>query len=282
MLYLLYSGNGFFVALTVLVATVCINIVKTEGSPVVGSVCRVLGSLSVAVAALSATPVAWWIALSGLGAFVAWLLLSGRASRWRIVAGATTVVVAIVAMAAEARYLFAEQDIERPSRIIVIGDSLSSGGFGESRVWASVLSHETGCPLVNLARPSDTVGAALEGQMPELPPAVQGDVVFVEIGGNDMLEGTSSRQYETSLRELARRLALDGRRVVMFELPLLPGRWAFGAAQRDAARDSGIELVPKRILARVLLEEDNTFDGLHLTQAGHDALAREVTAWAGW
>ncbi len=48
----------------------------------------------------------------------------------------------------------------------------------------------------------------------------------------------------------------------MFELPVIPGKWAYGARQR--------------VLAKVLVKKENTFDGIHLTQAGHDAIASAV------
>ena len=68
----------------------------------------------------------------------------------------------------------------------------------------------------------------------------------------------------------------------MFELPLLPGRWAYGAAQRRIASRHGIVLIPRRVLAGILLDPANTSDGLHLTQQGHEKLAGAVADWAGW
>jgi acyl-CoA thioesterase-1 len=135
---------------------------------------------------------------------------------------------------------------------------------------------------VNLSRPGDTVASAIEGQLPDIPSPRRGDLVIVEVGGNDMLEGGRSDVFEENLAELSGSLAGPGREIVMFELPLLPGRWAWGRAQRRIARDDGVTLIPKRVLAGVLLEPDNTEDGLHLTRQGHERLASAVAEWAGW
>ena len=39
---------------------------------------------------------------------------------------------------------------------------------------------------------------------------------------------------------------------------------------------SGVTLIPKRYLVNAFAGKDNTIDGLHLSQKGHDALAGEV------
>jgi len=60
----------------------------------------------------------------------------------------------------------------------------------------------------------------------------------------------------------------------MIELPLFPFQNAFGMAQRSAATKHGALLLPKRYFASVLGMENGTLDGLHLSQEGHDAMAK--------
>ena len=64
----------------------------------------------------------------------------------------------------------------------------------------------------------------------------------------------------------------------MFELPLFPFQNAYGRAQRAVAKRHAVALIPRRHFARVLGMKDGTLDGLHLTQKGHDEMARRVAA----
>ncbi|MCI0456532.1 MAG: hypothetical protein L0Z62_06080 [Gemmataceae bacterium] len=67
----------------------------------------------------------------------------------------------------------------------------------------------------------------------------------------------------------------------MLELPLLPRAWAFGAQQRRLAAKHGVVLIPKRLLAGLLLTEANVVDGLHLSPAGHARLPARLGPWLG-
>ena len=62
----------------------------------------------------------------------------------------------------------------------------------------------------------------------------------------------------------------------MFELPLPPLHNGFGTAQRQLAAKYGVALIPKRPLTAVFGMKDGTVDGLHLSDAGHRALAQSV------
>ena len=106
--------------------------------------------------------------------------------------------------------------------------------------------------------------------------AERGSLVMLEIGGNDLLGSTSPDAFRTHLEQLLAKTADRSGQVVMFELPLPSYRVAYGAAQRTLARKHGVTLIPKRVLTGVLGMRNGTIDGLHLTQAGHDALARRV------
>lgn len=284
MLYHLYSGHLWFSALASFVVVVALGLGGAfDRSRVMQSAARITALLALALAAFSATPAPAWIAVPGvLSAGIHLVASRDAATRGWKVAGVVAVALALVAIAWESRFHIGGGELQRPVRIVVLGDSLSSGGFGETRPWPVVLGASAEIDVVNLARPGDTVPLALEGQVPGVGPAVDRELVIVELGGNDMLEGVPAQRFEQDLESLSGRLASDGREVLMFELPLLPGAWGYGAAQRRVAARYGIHLVPKRVLAEVLLEPASTFDGLHLTQSGHDALASAVKEWAGW
>lgn len=271
LLFGLYSGWMFFAAVGMFLAAMI--------AP--RRVAGVLGLLAISLAILSAPPLPLLLAIPSLIAALAYVFAGVRATRaLRAVAIAACLLVAAV----ELPYHLRRPRTVRPSSVFVIGDSLASGGFGEVAPWPSVLGRETRLPVINLALPSDNAAMALENQIPRLPaPGSATECVIVEIGGNDMLEGTPATQFATALDGVVAKASASGRRnVIMLELPLLPGRWRYGAIQRDVAAKHGSVLVPKRILARVLTGAGNTSDGIHLTQRGHDALAREVAAWLRW
>jgi len=156
------------------------------------------------------------------------------------------------------------------SHLVVIGDSISSGISQHVPSWPSVLQQMTGIPVRNLAKPGAKVidGCAMaEDVSPE------DRLVLIEIGGNDLLSGTSSFEFERGLELLLKRLATQGRTVVMFELPLLPNRISYGQIQRRLASKYGVWLIPKRCFAAVLGDANATLDGLHLSQEGARQMA---------
>jgi acyl-CoA thioesterase-1 len=284
MLYHLYSGHLYFSAIGLLVAIAALDLARLfDRSAILQSGARVTGLLAVALATFSATPAPLWLAVPSVLLAALYVFTGiGSVSRRRDVTAVVAIVASLTCFAFELPYHLGGRQAERPARVVVVGDSLSSGGFGEARTWPAILGERIGSEVVNLSRPGDTVASAIEGQLPDIPSPRRGDLVIVEVGGNDMLEGGRSDVFEENLAELSGSLAGPGREIVMFELPLLPGRWAWGRAQRRIARDDGVTLIPKRVLAGVLLEPDNTEDGLHLTRQGHERLASAVAEWAGW
>jgi acyl-CoA thioesterase-1 len=163
--------------------------------------------------------------------------------------------------------------IERP-RLAVLGDSVTAGiGEEEAVTWPRRLSEDHGIPVDDFSQMGATVASA-RAQAGQLRP--EHNLVLLEIGGNDLLGATSSEQFSRGLEQLLDDVCRPDRTVVMFELPLPPFFNAEGALQRQAARTRGVVLIPKRVLMSVLCRNDTTLDSIHLSQAGHDALANSV------
>ncbi len=158
--------------------------------------------------------------------------------------------------------------------VYVVGDSLSAGIGSESHTWPDLLAENTGLTVANLASPGARLGDG-PGQIREI-----GDdpnaLIFVLLGGNDLLFRASREDFERDFRELLDGLAETERRVVVFELPIIVGFRHYGRIQRQLARDYDLPLVPSRVLAGVLSTEDGTSDGIHLTDRGHRNLAERV------
>jgi len=91
-----------------------------------------------------------------------------------------------------------------------------------------------------------------------------------------LLGNTDSRTFYRQLDKLLGKLKKGNHRIVMFELPLLPFWNSFGRDQRVLAEKYGVTLIPKSYLAEVFGLKGARWMGLHLSQKGHNALAKSV------
>lgn len=157
--------------------------------------------------------------------------------------------------------------------LVVIGDSISSGIAATEPPWPVVLNRLTGIAVRNLSRPGATVA---DGLAMAQGVSANDRLILIELGGNDLIAGESSDLFARGLDALLARLKAPGRMVVMFELPLLPDRTAYGRIQRTLSSRYGVWLIPKRYLASVLAGRDATSDGLHLTHVGATRMAAVV------
>ncbi|HEX6178666.1 MAG TPA: SGNH/GDSL hydrolase family protein [Thermoanaerobaculia bacterium] len=263
LLYHVYSGHIFFTAIALFVIGVLL-----------GKRGRIMAAVAIPLALLSGTPMPLFFAIPLAVLALATLWARGDLGGW-IIRGAA-IVAALSAAALEYPYHRALQQVPVAPRMMVVGDSLSSGGFGETVVWPQLMGIRG---VANVSRPSDTTKTALDS-MTNLPPPASRDVVMIAIGGNDMVEKLSVEDFERALDAIVR--SSRPRTPIMLELPVLPGRWAYAAAQRRVAKRQKIVLVPKRVLALVLAGEGNTSDGLHLTSQGHTMLAAALKRELGW
>ncbi|HVR43900.1 MAG TPA: GDSL-type esterase/lipase family protein [Thermoanaerobaculia bacterium] len=279
----LLSGEAIFTAGAILVVVLALELAgPLDRSESALRVARISFLLAIGLGALSGTPLPWWIAASVLAALgaVASTGLRGRPTRASRLSAALALALVLAALALEFPHHRSPR-IALPSgrALVVLGDSLSSGGFGESAAWPERIGRERGIEILNLALAGETVASALVYQVPRLVEVPPESVLIIEIGGNDLLGDTRADRFEETLDRLlaeARRSPVSG--IAMFELPLPPGRWRWGAIQRRLARRHGVILIPKRILARVLTDRRLVTDGLHLRDAGHERLAREISA----
>lgn len=187
---------------------------------------------------------------------------------WRVW---SAVLVTMIAFIWELPYHFRPHITPLPQRIVLLGDSISAGIEEGETTWPGILADETDIAITDLSRVGATVATfnkLLDEKQIELPPGH----VIIELGGNDLLGGTSSAQFAEQLDTLLSRIR-PGHRVLMFELPLPPGYNAFGAVQRQLARRHSVRLIPKRDFASLLLSQTTTLDSLHLNAEGHRQFA---------
>lgn len=298
-IYHLVSGTAWFSGAALIIVAVLLTI-RRPGR-VRSMAARSLGATGLVLAILSATPAPLWACLVGAGLVVAWLVWPrrpGQADRKSSVAlRAAAAGVCIAAVVIELPYhttptlrigIRPDEGPRTDSRasgaqvggfdhVYVIGDSISAGtGYENETPWPDLIGAQQGISVHNLSRGGATVASSLPRADRVEPDA---DLVVLEIGGNDMLRGRDVEEFERDLDELLRRLRRTGRSLLMLELPLPPFHNGYGASQRRLARAHGVALVPKRFFAAILTAPGCTIDGLHLSQTGHDRMARLIGAF---
>ncbi len=155
--------------------------------------------------------------------------------------------------------------------LCVVGDSITAGLNDGEETWPKRLSRQVDARILDASQPGATLKSA-RGQV-ELLNSQPGDVLLLEIGGNDLLEGLPLVEFEHNLDQLLAVSQQPDRVVVMFELPLPPLSMRYVAIQRRLARQYHIRLIPRRQLLGVLTQRESTVDGIHLSANGHSRLA---------
>ncbi|MFO0968260.1 MAG: GDSL-type esterase/lipase family protein [Gemmataceae bacterium] len=275
-IYFFGSGLAFLVGLGLLLLAIGLLIgVKRNWLRSLASLLSILGAILVA---LSATPLPYWLYVSGGIVWFAWLIVervsSERGRRWRV--GLRVAVVAVVglALALEMPYQFTPRlDPGRQRRLTIFADSVTAGTGDKVRTWPRLLA--AGHPIQVIDH--SEMGATVQTMLRKARTLTLEDgVVLLEIGGNDLLGTTSAAVFEERLDELLALLAGEGRTLVMFELPLPPFANAFGLVQRRLASKHDVVLVPKRVFAAILTANQATIDSIHLSPTGHERMADVV------
>jgi lysophospholipase L1-like esterase len=155
--------------------------------------------------------------------------------------------------------------------LFVIGDSISMGADPPGKNWPELLGDLATLKVRNIS----FGGAKVESALDNARLINQDDaVVILEIGGNDLLSGTSIPKYRDGLEKMAALACGPHRTVAMVELPLPPFYNRYGMVQRAVAREHGIILIPKRFIAGVISTPGATVDGLHFSNTGHTLFAQ--------
>jgi acyl-CoA thioesterase-1 len=230
--------------------------------------------------AFSATPWPWWVYALLTGVTVSWLLAEANWPAGRRVLRGVVLVAWGLGTAIEVKHhLPLRVSVPPGSRITIFGDSITAG-TGEPQIvtWPRLLAKRHGLQIDDRSQMGASVATAIRKL--EAAPASDG-LILIEIGGNDLLGGTSPERYERDLSQLLAHLDRPGRTLVMFELPLPPGYNRFGQIQRRHAAQHGMHLIPKWQFLHVLTTAHATEDGLHLTQPGQERMAELVESVIG-
>lgn len=163
--------------------------------------------------------------------------------------------------------------------VAIIGDSVTAGLNAGDHTWPRQLAAATGRTVYDASQQGATVKSALE-QLETLDG--RGEVLWIEIGGNDILENLPSDVYGERLETLLLAATKLYPKIVLMEIPAPPGGDRYGLHQRQLAAKYHIVLVPKRQFLAVLTSSGATQDGVHLANAGHQRMANVVQRTLGW
>lgn len=263
------SGHAFFTGIFLVIMA---TLFSSATYPVAKRCTGLSFALGMIAIVVSAAAIPYWCYGLMLIAAFAWFA-SLFLESWRVWARIALAAACVVAFGFELPYHINGR--LRPAdqrQLTVIGDSITAGmGLGDSTErWPSVLAHEHGLTVQDISQPGETAASALKHAMTV---DITSSIVFVEIGGNDLLGSTTARQFQRDLDALLSYLAGPDRQIIMFELPLPPFRNEFGRIQRTMAHKHDVLLVPKLQLLSVLARKDATVDTIHLTQEGHHQMA---------
>jgi acyl-CoA thioesterase-1 len=232
---------------------------------------------ALALIVMACPPLSWLVGVIGLALFSAWFIAanvatpSGTLVRLRSGAAIVLFLSVLALNASELAHRKMPLITGLPDdHLAVIGDSISSGIDLTSPAWPTIFQQITGVPVKNLSKPGAKVidGRAMAEQI-----TPDDRIVLIEIGGNDLLSGTPSVEFGRNLDLLLSKLAAPERTIVMFELPLLPNKVAYGRIQRRLASRYSVWLIPKRYFVEVIGGSNATLDGLHLSRNGARQMA---------
>jgi len=264
------AGKSFFLGISLLIVSALLSFMKRK--PVAKYIVLLFSVCGLLAIVLSATPMNIFLLLIWLTLFILTLLCQKR----KAIYFGLFVFVSLFIVALEMPYHQTKMfSIESYKAIYVIGDSVSAGmGNKDEKTWPVLLSEELDIPVINLSIAGATVHSALKQQAPKV--TGENNLIFLEIGGNDLLNFNSPKDYEESLTELIQCLDTSSNKILWFELPLLPQYYSYGKIQRKLAKQLNIDLIPKFVLATAFNSKDATLDGIHLTPKGHEIMKQQI------
>ena len=268
------NGNVFFVGLVMVVAAHFLRL-WCEGR-ILGLILTVCLIGGIVLVVFSATPFPIWFYCLWFGvcAAAATVFIGKFSFQRKLLVSFPALLCSIAMGLVELPYHLSPTIHASPKQtIVVIGDSISAGISTKERAWPDVLADKSHFKVINLARAGATTGSAFD-QSARVTES--NCLVFVEIGGNDLLGSTDSKTFSNQLDKLLGKLKERNSQIVMFELPLFPFCNGFGAAQRNLAKKYDAILIPKHFMTNVFALSGGTLDGLHLSQKGHEALANSI------
>jgi acyl-CoA thioesterase-1 len=169
--------------------------------------------------------------------------------------------------------------VDRP--VVCLGDSLTAAGY------PALLAEKLSVPVADLSAEGNTTRDAIE-QLPRLR-KLRPQVVVVEIGGNDYVQGASKEETRANLQRIIAACRDLGAEVLLVEMPRGFVTDPYGGLERELARRDDLQLLSDSTIRWFVLlspfappsmwlgrEWHLSDDGLHPNARGSEALAASV------
>lgn len=167
-----------------------------------------------------------------------------------------------------------------PSRIIVLGDSLSSGipEDGGAIPWPQLLERELGVPVENFSFPGDTAGSAYTRWREDYAAnSRQGELTVVLLGGNNFLQNSGREALDRELRQWAELIRQQRGHALFIQVPTSVFGDSYAGTWKEIADEYGFAFMDGRALRTIFTSPSMTLaDRIHLNAEGQRYLAREV------
>lgn len=172
--------------------------------------------LGVALVVMAAPPFSWTVDALFAFVFLAWFFtrrtkLSGGARLRTVSANAFVVMLLLLTSSELLHRRMPRVEASDSDHLVVIGDSISAGIDSRIPTWPTIFENRTGMVVKNLSQPGAGIADALV-QASQVQP--QDTLVLLEIGGNDLLSGESSAEFDKGLSSLLAKLSRTGRTLV--------------------------------------------------------------------
>ena len=268
------GGHSFFAGIALLTITAIIHYKIQHKVFLLGI--YLLYAIFVSAILLSSTPLSGFLYLLWIIILISWLIIRNRQPKYAMHALCILIGINFGLVLMETPWhLQRTITVHNIQQIYVIGDSVSAGmGTQDEKTWPVLLSEKIDVPVTNLAIAGATAGSALKRQAPKV--VGENNLVFLEIGGNDLLNHNAPERFEENMTEMVHHLRKSSNTIIWFELPLLPQYYQYGRIQRQLAKQLNIQLIRRSVLATIFSTEGNTSDGIHLTQNGQEMMSQKI------
>lgn len=173
----------------------------------------------------------------------------------------------------------------RPTRIVVLGDSLVAGFQLKSadafpaQLERALKARGHDVEIINAGVSGDTTAGGLERLKWAIAPET--DAVILELGGNDALRGLAPAQAKSNLDKIIVELKATGAEVLLAGM-LAPRNLgadysaAFDAIYPELANKHGLILYPFFLDGIAMKAQFNLADGIHPNSSGVAEIARRI------
>ncbi|WP_295850217.1 arylesterase [Tardiphaga sp.] len=177
------------------------------------------------------------------------------------------------------------QDLARPIKLVVLGDSLSAGyGLAASsafpvRLQAALKDKGIATDMINAGVSGDTTSGGLGRLDWSVPEGTEG--VILELGANDALRGTDPKVPRAALTEIIQRLQKRNIAVLLCGMLAPPNYGAdyaekFNSIYPDLAREFNVPLYPFFLEGVAGNTSLALADGMHPTPEGVDVVVKNI------